>query len=185
MIQAAYYDMRYPGEAFYGTALSGAGAVENLQRSLKALAQTSGWTSVNPAGYVAGVVGDQTLMAVVAAVQRGILNHISDSTARMAIQTGLLIGMGSETARAYARTLISSYATQLDVAVRTLAMRVAGQSGPPATNATTQRDTSLQQLKTSSAVQSATTPWYKNMKVIVPVAVGTGALGIAALFLLR
>ncbi len=199
MIQAAYFDMRYPGQAFYGTALSGAGAVENLQASLSALAQITGWADVNPGGYVAGIVGEQTLSAVVAAVKRGVLDKITDTRAKIAIQTGLLLGLGSEMARAYARTLVSSYAPQLDVAVRALAMDMSGQKSPPATNNTTTRDLtpldarssiSYQDVKSALTTSKATAtteakPWYKDTKVLVPVAAGVGALGIAAFFLLR
>lgn len=103
-------------------------SVEQLQHSLRNLAQASGWPSANP-GNVTGSVNPQTVMAVTAVLSK-LSGKISGSVQK-ALQIALPLATMNSTLMGAAKTAIRQYAQYLSAGVRGLTALYARSSAPP------------------------------------------------------
>lgn len=96
--------------------LAGSPSVEQLQRALTNLAIATNRPAINP-GVVSGVVDDNTMVAVNAAL--GILTEELPSWLYLALQTAMIAGSTTTAAK----KAVEQYAAQLTIAANTAAVK--------------------------------------------------------------
>lgn len=138
-------------------------AVSGLQTSLTALAQVTGRPAINP-GAVDGIVGNKTMMAIIAGFN--LIAEKLPGDVRTALQIALLAGGMSDKAK----ELVTRFASQLDLATKAATLKYASGAAAPAAPAS-----SSPSLPTASAATS----WAKSPFGML--AIGLGVVGVGVL----
>lgn len=139
-------------------------AVSGLQTSLTALAQVTGRPAINP-GAVDGLVGNKTMMAVIAGFN--LIAEKLPSDVRTALQIALLAGGMSDKAK----ELVTRFASQLDLATKAATLKYAGGAAAPAAPASSS--------PSAPAASSAAVSWAKSPFGML--AIGLGVIGAGVL----
>ncbi len=137
---------------WHGFGLAGSSDVQALQQALVNLATATGRPQINP-GKVDGVVGTQTVMAVIAATD--LLAEQLPSTAFLALKAATAGAVASKTVTAEAVKGVEFLAVPLTVAANTAAVK-------------------FKQNPASVPAMPVATPWYKTPW-------GVGGIIVAAL----